>query len=161
MCSDFEQKRIYTEETETQEPVATVHYRGYDVNVYNDDYGQSYYFYFDGRCIGCGAYNFDYEGCIHYEIDKKLDYIETIHNEKPHHPSGSVEYMFNQETGECKKVLRYDGFVMELANQDGDFHAEVKEIMDRIDAEYDEAHKGEASRMYFSDLMKEWEDENK
>ena len=157
MYSDFEQEKQYTEEKETQKPIAAVHYRGYDINVYNDDYGQCYYFYFDGRCISCGAYNFDYEGCIHYEIDYKLDHIEIIHNDKPYHPSGSVEYMLNQETGERKKVLRYDGFVTELANQDGDYHQEVKEIMDRIDAEYDASHKDEKPRMFISDLLKESE----
>jgi hypothetical protein len=158
MC-DFEQKQIYTEKSETQKPVATVHYRGYDINVYNDDYGQCYYFYFDDRCISCGTYNLDYESCVHWEVDQKLDHIETIYNEKPYHPSAEIRWMFDQETGERKKVVKYDGFIKPLDCQDGDYHNEVKSIMDKIDAEYDEAHENCAPRIYLSDLIKELETE--
>lgn len=53
----------------------TYHYRGFDIDIFDDDYGQQNYFYFNGRCVGCGAYNFDWEGCVQYEIDEFLDNI--------------------------------------------------------------------------------------
>ena len=140
--------------------VSTVHYRGYDVDVYDDDYGQQYYFILDGKEIGCGAYNFDYQGCIQYTIDYNSDHIEQIYNDKPYHPAAEICWRFNQETGERKKVIRYDGFVKELETQDGDYHQEAKSIMDEIDKEYELVHKGEKPRMFFADLMREYEEKN-
>lgn len=155
MESSYKQEHIFTEKDEKQKPIATVHYRGYDINVYNDDYGQCFYFYFNDSCIGCGTYNPDYQGYIQYEIDNYLDNIEYIHNERPHHPSGLVKWVEDSTTGQRKKVLEYDFNTIVLDCQDGDYHDEVKRIMAKIDDEYDELHKGEKPRTFISDLMKE------
>jgi hypothetical protein len=147
-------------EGKPEDYVTTILYRDHEIDVFMDDYGQQYYFNLDGRDIGCGTYNFDYEDCVRYYVDEKLDHIEIIHNEKPHHPSAEVRWSFNQETGDRKKVVRYDGFVKELETQEGDYHEEVKKFMDEIDDEYDKAHQGEKPRTFFSDLMREFEEEN-
>ena len=57
------------------EPSGKYSYRGYDIDIYDDDYGQQYYFYFNNRCISCGAYNLDVESVIRDEIDHYLDDI--------------------------------------------------------------------------------------
>ena len=51
----------------------TITYRGISVDIFIDDYGQSYYCYFDNECISFGTYNFNYEEDVKYLIDKKLD----------------------------------------------------------------------------------------
>ena len=139
--SDFGQKQIYTEKNETQKPVTTVHYRGYDINVYNDDYGQCFYFYFDNRCITCGTFNPYYKEYIQYEIDNKLDFIEIIHNQKPHHPSAEIRWMTDETTGTRRKVIKYNGVVKELNCQDGDYTNEAIDIMNKIDEKYDKLYK--------------------
>ena len=53
----------------------TYHYRGFDIDIFNDDCGQQNYFFFNGRVIGCGAYNSFWEECVEYEIDEFLDNI--------------------------------------------------------------------------------------
>lgn len=62
------------------------------VNVYMDDYGQQYYFQFvdsngelQERC--CGAYQFDFETQIEYELDydswfnKRPEWFKKMHKE--------------------------------------------------------------------------------
>ena len=51
----------------------TINYRGYKIDVFDDDYGQSCYFYFNNHQYGCGTYNFEYEECIKYIVDEYLD----------------------------------------------------------------------------------------
>lgn len=54
--------------------VGIVNYKGYDVHVFNDDYGQSYFFQFEDKKgqkheASCGTYNTNYEQEIHDYID--------------------------------------------------------------------------------------------
>ena len=55
--------------------IKTFTYRDIDIDVFDDDYGQQYYFFYNGKGYGCGAYNFDYEGCIKSIVDHDLDDI--------------------------------------------------------------------------------------
>lgn len=55
--------------------VTTYTYRGLDIDIFNDDYGQCYYFYYKDKFHSCGTYNFDYESCVKYEVDRDLDKI--------------------------------------------------------------------------------------
>lgn len=52
-----------------------VRYRGKRIPIYVDDPGQQYYFYYKGECVGCGAFNPDYEDYVKMYIDDKLDKI--------------------------------------------------------------------------------------
>ena len=58
--------------------MTTVVYRNQKVDVFVDDYGQQYYFYYKNKSYSCGAYNFEYEDYIHYIIDEDLDYILNL-----------------------------------------------------------------------------------
>lgn len=58
-----------------EEPSKKYSYRGYDIDIYDDDYGQQYYFYFNNRLVSCGAYNLDVESVIEDTIDHYLDDI--------------------------------------------------------------------------------------
>ena len=55
--------------------VTTYTYRGIDVDIFEDDYGQCYYFYYNDESISCGTYNLDYESYVKYVIDRDLDKI--------------------------------------------------------------------------------------
>ena len=55
--------------------VKTYTYRGIDVDIFCDDYGQCYYFYYNNKSHSCGTYNPDYESCVECEIDHDLDDI--------------------------------------------------------------------------------------
>lgn len=88
-CSDFNPKirREISKEEEREckyideqgyehTPVGMFKYRGEDVPVYLDDYGQQEYIIYEGREICGGAYNLapEYDFC--YMIDKIKDEIE-------------------------------------------------------------------------------------
>lgn len=76
----------------------TYSYRGYDIDIFDDDYGQQYYFYFNGHQCSCGAYNLDYESCIKYEIDNFLDIIHIFKDEKGHCIGAELRYIDNDHT---------------------------------------------------------------
>ena len=76
----------------------TYHYRGYDIDVFDDDYGQQYYFYFNGHQCSCGAYNLDYESCIKYEVDNFLDIIHIFKDEKGHCVGAELRFIDNEHT---------------------------------------------------------------
>ena len=44
-------------------------------DIFDDDYGQQFYFYYKGHTHGCGTYNLEYEEYVKYIIDKDLDEI--------------------------------------------------------------------------------------
>src|SRR5574344_1229532 len=56
----------------------TVTYRGVTIDFYDDDNGQSTYFYYKNELYNCGTYNFDYENEMHYIVDCDLDYIAEV-----------------------------------------------------------------------------------
>ena len=49
--------------------VDVVKYRGKKIKVYIDDYGQCYYFLYNGKSYSCGTYNIDYLGEIVTIVD--------------------------------------------------------------------------------------------
>lgn len=70
--------------------IDVVKYRGKRIKVYIDDYGQSYYFLYNGKSYGCGTYNVDYLGEIVDVVDDDLDekfYVDPI---LEHRPSAKV-----------------------------------------------------------------------
>lgn len=67
-----------------------VTYRGKRIKVYADDYGQCYYFLYNGKQYGCGAYNFDYLGEIVSVVDDDLDEVFHVMPEREHRPSARV-----------------------------------------------------------------------
>lgn len=71
-------------------PVAKVKYRGKRIKVYADDYGQCYYFLYNGKSYGCGTYNSDYLGEIVSVVDGDLDRVFHVEPQSPHRPSAKV-----------------------------------------------------------------------
>ena len=59
-------------------PFTTVVYRGQTIDFYDDDNGQSVYFYYGGEEFGCGSFNPNYEDEMHTIVDNKLDFVESI-----------------------------------------------------------------------------------
>lgn len=57
--------------------IATLTYRGQQLDFYSDDAGQQMYTIFNGKEIGFGAYNLSYLTDAKYMIDKFLDEIPT------------------------------------------------------------------------------------
>ena len=56
----------------------TVTYRGATIDFYDDDNGQSTYFYYKDELYNCGTYNFGYEDEMHYIVDCDLDYVAEV-----------------------------------------------------------------------------------
>jgi len=67
-----EKKKFYDPESK-EEPFGILRYRGQEVPVYDDDYGQQEYIIFRGETYCGGAYNFgaDYDFCSY--VDNVLD----------------------------------------------------------------------------------------
>lgn len=84
--------------------VGVVHHMGKRVMVFDDEPGQQYYFYYGGRCVGCGAYSADYEDFVKEYIDGKLGLIRAI--DVPECPSAkaTLEYRAD-EKGHIAKYL--------------------------------------------------------
>ena len=53
----------------------TYTYRDIPVEIFSDDNGQCFYFYYKGKSYGCGSFNPDYEEVVKYVIDHDLDDI--------------------------------------------------------------------------------------
>ena len=47
-----------------------VKYRGFTVKLLDDEYGQQFYFYFNGKEYSCGSFN----PCPEYEVQSVIDY---------------------------------------------------------------------------------------
>lgn len=75
--------------------VDVVYHRGKVIWVFNDDAGQQLYFYYKGECVGCGAYNPDYEDFIKRYLDDKMDFICRI--DVPEYPSVRASLEFQEE----------------------------------------------------------------
>ena len=84
--------------------VDVVHYLGKHIMVFDDEPGQQYYFYYKGNCIGCGAYNSDYEDFIKEYLDDKINFICSI--DTPEYPlmRATLEYR-KSKTGRTVKCL--------------------------------------------------------
>lgn len=84
--------------------VDTISYLGKRIMVFDDDPGQQYYFYYKGSCVGCGAYNPDYEGFIKEYLYNKISFICPI--DTPEYPlmRATLEYR-KSKTGHMAKYL--------------------------------------------------------
>ena len=56
-----------------EEYLTTYTYRGISVDIYVDEPGQQFYFYYHDKAVGCGAFNPDYEDVVRYFVDADLD----------------------------------------------------------------------------------------
>ena len=84
--------------------VDVAHYLGKHIMVFFDEPGQQYYFYYKGNCIGCGAYNSDYEDFIKGYLDDKINFICSINT--PEYPlmKATLEYR-KDKSGHIAKYM--------------------------------------------------------
>lgn len=84
--------------------VDVVHYLGKHIMVFDDEPGQQYYFYYGGDCVGCGAYNPDYEDFIKGYLDDKINFICSINT--PEYPlmKATLEYR-KDKSGHIAKYM--------------------------------------------------------
>lgn len=84
--------------------VGTIRYLGKRVRIFNDEAGQQYYFYYEGSCVGCGAYNPSYEDFVKGYLDSRLSFICAI--DTPEYPAmkATLEYR-NSKAGYTVKCL--------------------------------------------------------
>lgn len=139
-------------------------YRGIKVDVFDDDYGQQYYFYFNGRSIGCGAYNTDYKHCIEYEVDHYLDDIFS-YSEIDKIYSGAYLKYNNHEHTEIVLTYRMDELQVWTLEEGEEFDIDVIKysglgILDSL-FESEEFKKSEAERkakgdLYFNEIIEQW-----
>ena len=146
-----------------------VNYRGVEVKVYIDDYGQSYYIrwrnkYNQIESANCGAYNPDYMGMIEYFIDNMLDHIAGGNMFEPYY-GVSLDY---QDHDHKKIVLTYRRDIIQIydsamfdsdkdainqAKLDIDLYCHSPEYL-KEEAERLEAIKnGDTGKMYLHELM--------
>lgn len=136
----------------------TYSYRGYKVRVYNDDYGQQYYFYFNNRCHGCGTYNFNYEDCIRYEIDHYLDDYYSLEKEDKRFFGAYLRYIDHEHT---KMGLSFRGELLKTFDLSKYSEEETKQlslaILNKLfeSKEFQELEKERISKgnLYFSEMM--------
>jgi len=146
----------------------TYKYRGYKIKVFNDDYGQQYYFYFNNECHGCGTYNFDYEGCIRYEVDHYLDDIFDFWDLDIKYAGARLKFN-NHEHTEILFTYRMDSLKIFFPNEDGTFDIEdiKKQCVKMLDELFasEEFQKSESERkasgnLYFSEMISQMEEED-
>lgn len=140
----------------------TYKYRGFKIKVFDDDSGQQYYFYFNNKCIGCGAYNFDYKGCIENEVDHYLDDIFDFYDLDKKYAGAYLKYN-NHEHTEILFTYRLDMIkVIFYPKEDGTFNIEeIKQhCVDKLEDLFasEEFHEKEKSRkqsnnIYFKEVM--------
>lgn len=78
--------------------VDTYHYRGYDIDVFDDDCGQAFYFYFNNKSYNCGAFNLDYKHEIESVVDYYLDSICTLKNYGLKYTGGYLRFSNHEHT---------------------------------------------------------------
>jgi hypothetical protein len=81
-------------------PFKTINYRGVNIDFYDDDYGQSTYFYYKGELYNCGTYNLDFEEEARYIVDHDLDFIESITLKPKEDYPLVTEIMIDRETNQ-------------------------------------------------------------
>ena len=79
---------------EDGKPLYILKYRGLDIPVYDDDYGQQEFAYFDGKSISGGCYNFFAE----YEFISYIDhYLENKYLEGTYDIHKEIEDLYNKD----------------------------------------------------------------
>lgn len=87
----------------TDERVAVVSYRGFEIPVYLDEPGQQFYCIWDGEPLGFGSFNTEYVSDIEYLIDRRLD---TIHIFQKPYFGARLEWFDNQGFRDIKLSYR-------------------------------------------------------
>lgn len=121
-------------------PVDKINYRGKRISVYDDDYGQSYYFMYNGKPYSCGTYNLDYIGEIVAIIDDDLDKVFYVDTPYEHRPSAKV---YQRHGIWYMDYSSYDGILLsygDLLKKDkrptrDDLVAKAREFVDAIENE--------------------------
>ena len=151
-------------------------YRGEDVALYIDDYGQSYYFRYRSKSgdlvtVSCGSYNPDYDDAITYTIDEKLDLVHVYQENKLY--GARLKYQFDVD-GIRRLHLTYR--LEDVAVIDSNLPTEkqiklgkkaLKKYMHSEPFKSEEKarkkaiKKGDTGKMYFSDLMEKAKKERK
>lgn len=147
--------------------LTTYEYRGFKVKVYDDDYGQQFYFYFNNINIGCGAYNLDYESCIRHEVDEYLDLICRMSNIDIKYAGAELRYANHEHT---EIVLNYRLEELYRFYLDTDKSFDIDDIKQKCQTMLDtlfsseEFKKSEEERrargdLYFYELIEQMESE--
>ena len=139
--------------------IKTYSYRGYKIRVYNDDYGQQYYFYFNNQNHGCGAYNLDYEDCIRYEIDHYLDDYCCLEKDDDRFFGAYLKYADHEHT---KMELAFRGKQFYVFDLNKHNEEEIRQLSLEMLNELFESKKFQESEkeriakgnLYISELMK-------
>lgn len=123
-------------------PVDKVKYRGERISVYDDDYGQAYYFLYKGKTYGCGAYNFDYIGEIMSVVDDDLDKVFYVDTPYEHRPSAKVYQRYGvwyMDYGSYDGRLLSYGDILPNGHRPthDDLVAKAMELVDAIEREKD------------------------
>lgn len=88
--------------------VDVIHYMGKRIMVFDDEPGQQYYFYYEGNCVSCGAYNPHYKNFIKEYLDRKVSFICSI--DTPEYPlmKATLEYRSNKTKHVVKCLILSD-----------------------------------------------------
>ena len=88
--------------------VGAVRHMGKRIVVFYDEPVQQYYFYYKGRCVGCGAGNPGYEDFIKEYLDGKIGLIRAI--DVPECPSAkaTLEYRADEKGHVAKYLILTD-----------------------------------------------------
>ena len=101
---------------ENPDYVTTASYRGVDTDVFMDDAGQQYYIVIDGKEMGLGTFNPNYEQEIADIIDYKLDTIAV--NWSDSHFGKRLEWFVNGTNRDIK--LSYKNRIIHIFLTDDD-----------------------------------------
>ena len=104
--------------------VAKYIHRGVAVDVYMDDCGQQYYFYYKHQAYSCGAYC-DFEPVVKYIIDNDLD---TICSYVDHNPKFAGAYCRFANKAHTKVNITYRNEVVKTYKVDKDDPSSVTKI---------------------------------
>lgn len=145
----------------------TYKYRGFNIKIFDDDYGQQYYFYFNNKCIGCGAYNFDFKGCIENEVDHYLDDIFDFSSLDKKYSGAHLKYN-NHEHTEILFTYRLEEVGLFYPREDGTFNIEdiKKQCIKSLDnlfasKEFQESERNRKAKgnLYFHEMIEQMEND--
>lgn len=146
----------------------TYEYRGLKIDIFDDDYGQCFYFFFNGRHISCGTYC-PYEDAVEYTIDSYLDDIFSFKEIDDKYWGAYLKYN-NHEHNEILFTYRGEEVGLFYPNEKGEFDIEdIKkqcvEMLEHLFAnkEFQEQEKArkEKGNFYIDELIKQTEKESK
>lgn len=138
----------------------TFEYRGFKIDIFDDDYGQQCYFYFNNRSYPCGSYNYYPEEYIKYVVDEFLDLDFDFRVVDVKYFGAYLKYSNHKHT---KMTLTFRGEVLkeftDLSVGTLAIRQECINILEKLFAskEFQEAEQKrlEEGNLYFSDIISE------